>query len=52
MVTYNVTNTNDSGAGTLRQAIADANANALGVVQAIYPNLIWGFTGIVIDEVV
>ncbi|PAY19121.1 hypothetical protein CKO51_12185, partial [Rhodopirellula sp. SM50] len=28
LATYTVTNTNDSGAGSLRQAISDANANA------------------------
>lgn len=28
LATYTVTNTNDSGAGSLRQAILDANANA------------------------
>ncbi len=30
LATYTVTNTNDSGAGSLRQAILDANANAAG----------------------
>jgi hypothetical protein len=28
LATYTVTNTNDSGAGSFRQAILDANANA------------------------
>src|SRR6185503_3494824 len=34
-----VTNTNDSGAGSLRQAILDANANGSGVVDSITFNI-------------
>lgn len=34
-----VTNTNDSGAGSLRQAILDANANGSGVVDTITFNI-------------
>lgn len=34
-----VTNTNDSGAGSLRQAILDANANGIGVVDTISFNI-------------
>lgn len=37
-----VTNTNDSGAGSLRQAILDANANGTGVVDTISFNISGG----------
>lgn len=38
--TYVVTNTNDSGAGSLRQAITDANANAgADMIQFLIPDL-------------
>src|SRR3989442_5833254 len=37
-----VTNTNDSGAGSLRQAILDANANGSGVVDTITFNISGG----------
>ncbi len=38
--TYVVTNTNDAGAGSLRQAITDANANAgADIIQFLIPDL-------------
>ena len=43
--TFTVTNTNDSGSGTLRQAILDANANA-GVADTI--NFDSGVTGAIL----
>src|SRR5438067_7543377 len=38
--TFSVTNTNDAGAGSLRQAITDANAAAGGTINVNAPGLI------------
>ncbi len=44
---YTVTNTNDSGTGSLRQAITDANANSQGDIVFNIPTTDGGFDGAV-----
>jgi hypothetical protein len=40
--TYTVTNANDAGAGSLRQAITDANANGAGLDDILFDNTVFG----------
>jgi hypothetical protein len=39
---FTVMNTNDSGAGSLRQAITDANANGAGLDDILFDNTVFG----------